>query len=56
MPPPSDRTTAFQSTVVYNLGPAGIDPRWNCRTAIPTLVAFDPMRAFAVRLGLSIEA
>jgi hypothetical protein len=52
-------TFKFQSTVVYNLGPAGIGPRWNCRTAIPsrfpTLVAFDPIRAFAVRLGLSIE-
>ena len=56
MPPPSDRTTAFRSTVVYNLGQAGADPRWNCRTAIPTLAAFDPVRAFATRGGLSIEA
>ncbi len=56
MPPPSDRTTAFQSTVVYNMGPAEAGPRWNCRTAIPTLVAFDPIRAFAVRRGLSIES
>ena len=56
MPPPSDRTTAFRSTVVYNLGQAGADPRWNCRTAIPTLATFDPIRAFAARRGLSIEA
>ena len=56
IPPPSDRTTAFRSTVVYNLGHAGADPRWNCRTAIPTLATFDPIRAFAARRGLSIHA
>jgi hypothetical protein len=56
MPPKSDRTTAFQSTVVYNLGAAGVDPRWKSRTLIPTLHGFAPIRAYAARLGLSIEA
>ena len=56
MPPPSDRTTAFRSTVVYNLGHAGATPRWNCRTVIPTLAALDPVCGFATRRGLFIEA
>jgi hypothetical protein len=55
MPPPSDRTTAFQSMVVFRLGPAGVNTRWNGRTAIPTLATFDPIRAFAARHGLLIE-
>jgi hypothetical protein len=55
MPPPSDRTTAFQSMVVFRLGQAGVNSRWNGRTAIPTLATFDPIRAFAERQGLLIE-
>ena len=41
--------------MVYNLGAAGVDPRWNCRTAIPTLASFAPIRALAARRGLHIE-
>jgi hypothetical protein len=56
MAPLSDRAAAFRSTVVFRLGEAGADPRWNCRTAIPTLASFAPIRALATRLGLHIEA
>ena len=54
MPPPSDRTLAFWSTVIFNLGAAGAEPRWNARTVIPTLLDFTPIRAFAARRGLGI--
>jgi hypothetical protein len=58
MPGPSDRTTAFRSTVVYNLGAgaAGADPRWNPRTTIPTLATLAPIRALAARRGWAIDA
>jgi hypothetical protein len=56
MAPLSDRAAAFRSTVVFNLGEAGADPRLNCRTAIPTLASFAPIWALATRLGLHIEA
>ena len=55
MPGPSDRAAAFKSTVVYNLGAAGVDPRWKCRILIPTLSSFVPIRAFAARCGLSVD-
>ncbi len=55
MPPPSDRKLAFWSTVVYNLGAAGVDPRWNSRTVIPTLLRSTSIWAFAKRIGLHIE-
>jgi hypothetical protein len=54
MLPPSDGTLAFLSKVVYNLGVAGEDPRWNSRTMIPTLLDFTSNRAYAARRGLSI--
>lgn len=57
MPPPSERTTAFQSAVVYNLGAAaGVSPRWNGRTTVPTLASFAPVRALAARRNWAITA
>ena len=57
MPAPSDRTAAFRSTVVYNLGAgAGEEPRWNSRTLIPTLSSFATFRALAARRRWPIEA
>ncbi len=49
MPAPDDSTTAFSSTVIYNLGggDAGSAPRWNPHTFIPTLASFAPVRALA---------
>jgi hypothetical protein len=57
MPALDDRTTAFRSTVIYNLGggDAGAAPRWNPRTLIPTLASFAPVRALAARRGWNIE-
>jgi hypothetical protein len=47
MPALDDRTTAFRSTVIYNLGggAVGSAPSWNSRTLIPTLASFAPVRA-----------
>jgi hypothetical protein len=58
MPALDDRTTAFRSTVIYNLGggAAGAAPSWNSRTLIPTLASFAPVRALAARRGWNIEA
>jgi hypothetical protein len=58
MPALDDRTTAFRSTVIYNLGggAAGAAPSWNPRTIIPTLASFAPIRALAARRGWNIEA
>ena len=53
--PASDREVAFRSTVVYNLGAAGADPRWKCRILIPTLASFAPLRAYATRRGLAVD-
>jgi hypothetical protein len=55
MPAPSDRTVAFRSTVIFNLGAARANPHWNNRTLIPTLATFSPILAYAARLGLAIE-
>ena len=40
--------------MIFNLGAAGAEPRWNARTVIPTLLDFTPIRAFAARRGLGI--
>jgi hypothetical protein len=58
MPAPDDRSSAFRSTVIYNLGAgdAGADPRWNPRTFIPTLASFAPVRALAARRGWQIDS
>jgi hypothetical protein len=57
MPAPCDRSAAFRSTVVYNLGAgeAGADPSWNPRTNVPTLSSFAHIRALAARRGWMIE-
>jgi hypothetical protein len=56
MPPLSERTTAYRSTVVYNLGAgAGRAPHWNNRTHIPTLSSFQPFQDLARRRGLLID-
>jgi hypothetical protein len=56
MPALDDRTSAFRSTVIYNLGGGDAGPRWNRRTLIPTLESFAPVRALAARRGWNIEA
>ena len=57
MPAPSERSAAFRSTVVYNLGAgAGADVRWNSRTLIPTLASFAPLRTCVTRRRLLIDA
>ena len=57
MPVQDDRTSAFRSTVIYNLGARddGAAPRWNSRTCIPTLASFAPARALAARRGWQID-
>ncbi len=58
MPALDDRTSAFRSTVIYNLGARddAAAPRWNVRTCIPTLTSYAPARALAARRGWRIEA
>jgi hypothetical protein len=51
------RTEAFKATVVYRLGSGpGRSPAWKPRITIPTLASFQPIRDFAARFHLDIEA
>lgn len=57
MPVPSERTLAYRSRVIFNLGPgdeAGGGARFSPRSLIPTLTDLGPVRTLASRLGLRI--
>ena len=50
------RRGAFQSIVVFRLGVGpGTRASWNPRTTLPTLSSDQPIRDYALRLGLSID-